>query len=86
MKPNNPTQAAKRWIPGLSITPAILPGILWRSEMRVNSMKKTTPKPSDTAIKAGVVAVGADRRSGALLGKTERSARASSATFAEGSA
>lgn len=36
-------------------------------------MKKTTEKPSDIAMKAGVVAVGAVKRSGALLGSVDRS-------------
>ena len=36
-------------------------------------MKKMTVNASETAMNAGVVAVGAVSRSGALLGNTERS-------------
>ena len=71
-KPSRPIQAVARCKPGFSKTLPILP-IFPRKDVRVKSMKKMTEKTSETAMNAGVVAVGAVSKSGALLGSTERS-------------
>ena len=71
--PRSPIQAVARWMPGLSRAFPNLP-IFPRKEVIVKRMKKMTVKASETAMNAGVVAVGAVSKSGALLGNTERSA------------
>ena len=71
-KPRSPIQAVARWTPGLSRALPNLP-ILPRKDVRVNRTKKMTVNARDTAMNTGVVAVGAESKSGALLGNTERS-------------
>ena len=73
-KPKRPIHAVVRCTAGLSKTLPNLP-ILWRKVVMTKRMKKMIVKASETAMNAGVVAVGAERRSGALLGRTERSRR-----------
>lgn len=72
MNPSKPIQAVARWTKGLSKTAPALP-ILERKEVNVKRKKKMRVKAMETAINAGVVAVGADKRSGAPLGRTSRS-------------
>ena len=73
MNPSNPIQADVRWTIGRSRAADNLAPSFVRREMKVKRIKKTTEKPSDIAMKAGVVAVGAVKRSGALLGSADRS-------------
>lgn len=49
-----------------------MPSLL-RSAVNVKRRKNMIENAKETAIKAGVVAVGAVRRFGALLGRTDRS-------------
>jgi hypothetical protein len=74
MKPNSPIQADTRCIMGFSKTAPALPS-LWRREIIVNIMKNSSVNTRDRARKAGVAAVGAVRRAGALPAMTERSIR-----------
>ena len=71
-KPRRPIQAVVRCTAGLSSTLPALP-ILCRKVVITKRTKKIIVKPRETAMNAGVVAVGAERRSGALSGRTERS-------------
>ena len=48
---------------------------LARREVRVKIIRKRTESAMAMAIKTGVVAVGAVRRSGALLGRADKSIR-----------
>lgn len=73
MKPNNPIHAVVRWIIGLSSATDIFSPSDPRREVMVKRMKKMMLKPMETAMKAGVVDVGAVNRSGAPLGRLERS-------------
>ena len=57
---------------GLSKTLPNLP-IFERNEVKVKRIKKMRVNAMETAMKAGVVAVGADKRSGASPGRTSRS-------------
>jgi hypothetical protein len=71
-KPKRPIHAEKRWNPGFSNALPILPS-LWRSETRVNDMKKRTVRMRESARNAGVAPVGEVRSAGALPDRTERS-------------
>ena len=71
-KPRRPIHAVVRWMAGLSKTLPNLP-IFPRKDVMVNRRKKMIVNARDTAMNAGVVAVGAESKSGALLGSTERS-------------
>jgi len=73
IKPNNPTHVEMRWTPGLSKAVDNFGPSLWRREIRVKRRKKMIERPIEVAINAGVVAVGALRRLGALLGRLDRS-------------
>lgn len=73
MNPRKPIHAVARCIKGLSKGAPNLPSFP-RCVVRVNMMKNITAKASETAMKAGVVAVGAAKRSGAFAGRTVRSA------------
>lgn len=76
IKPNSPIHADTRCIIGFSKAAPIFPS-LCRREIMVNIMKKSKVNTRDRARKAGVAAVGAVRRAGALPAITERSARKS---------
>ena len=71
-KPRRPIHAVVRWMAGLSKTLPNLP-ILPRKDVRVKRMKKKIVNANEMAMNTGVVAVGALKRSGALLGSTVRS-------------
>lgn len=73
MNPRRPIQAEIRWTIGLSNTPESFAPSFDRRQIIVNRMKKTIENPSETAMNAGVVAVGAVKRLGALPGRSERS-------------
>lgn len=64
MNPSKPTQAVVRPTKGLSsMAPTFSPSFA-RKEIMVNMRKNKVEKPIDTAMNTGVVAVGAERRSG----------------------
>lgn len=73
MNPSSPSQATARLMKGFSsLGPSFGPSLALKDIM----MKMTTnsdTNPSDTAMKPGVVAVGAVRRSGSPDGRSERS-------------
>jgi hypothetical protein len=73
MNPSRPIQAEMRCTVGDSSIPESFAPSFGRRQIMVNRMKKIIENPSETAIKAGVVAVGADKRLGALPGRSERS-------------
>jgi hypothetical protein len=73
MKPNRPIQADARWIIGLSSAADSLAPSLARKAIKVKRIKKTDENPRETAMKAGVVAVGADNQRDTSLESTERS-------------
>ena len=73
MKPKIPIQADTRWIMGLSrAVPSLAPSLA-RKAIRVKRTKKMNENPRAMAMKAGVVAVGADNQRDASLGRAERS-------------
>lgn len=73
-KPKNPIHADNCCTRGFCNIPESLPPILWRKEIKVKEMKKTIDSAIAMEIKAGVVAVGADRRRFELLpGRTVKS-------------
>lgn len=75
MKPRMPIQADTRWIMGLSsAAPNFAPSFA-RKAIRVKRMKKMDENPRAMAMKAGVVAVGADNQRDTSSGSTERSKR-----------
>lgn len=70
-KPSKPIHAVALWTPGRSKCAPIRPSVpRWAVKVYMN--RKITVKASETAMKAGVVEVGAVKRSGALDGSTER--------------
>ena len=73
MKPDRPIQADARWIVGLSNAADNLAPSLARKAIMVKRMKKMDESPRATAMKAGVVAVGADNQRDTSPGSTERS-------------
>ena len=75
MKPKIPIQAHTRWTMGLSSAAPSLAPSLARKAIREKRTKKMDENPRATAMKAGVVAVGADNQRDASLGSTERSER-----------
>lgn len=75
MKPVRPIQADARWIIGLSSVADNLAPSLARKAIMVKRMKKTDENPRATAMKAGVVAVGADSQRDTSFESTERSKR-----------
>jgi len=62
MKPRSPIHADARSREGRSRAADKRAPSFPRSDMEANKKKKTTEKPSETAINDGVVAVGAVRR------------------------
>lgn len=72
MKPNNPIHAVERCTMGRSNQGPAFPSLLLRA-VNVNRRKNMKVNANETAMNAGVVAVGADSRSGALDGRFERS-------------
>ena len=78
MKPKIPIQAHTLWTMGLSSAAPNLPPNLARKAIREKRMKKMVENPREMAMKAGVVAVGADNQRDASLGRTERSERGDS--------
>lgn len=75
MKPKMPIQAHTRCTMGLSSAAPNPAPSLARKAIREKSIKKTVENPREMAMKAGVVAVGADNQRDASLGSTERSER-----------
>jgi len=73
MKPKIPIQVDTRWIMGLSSASPNLAPSLVRKAIRLKRTKKMDENPRETAMKAGVVAVGADNQRDASLGSTARS-------------
>jgi len=73
MKPNRPIQADARWTIGLSSIADNLAPSLARKAIMLKRMKKMNEKPRETAMKPGVVAVGADNQRDTSLGSAERS-------------
>lgn len=83
MKPNSPIHAVERCTIGRSNQGPAFPSLLLRA-VNVKRKKNMSVNANETAINAGVVAVGADRRSGALDGKSERSGIQVVSTFVTG--
>ena len=73
MKPIRPIQADTRWTIGLSSATDNLGPSLARKAIIVKRMKKMDENARAMAMKAGVVAVGADSQRDTSLGSTERS-------------
>lgn len=73
MNPRSPTHVEARWMDGFSSVPEILAPSFSRKAIIVKSRKKIMENESATAMNAGVVAVGAERRLGEFPGRTERS-------------
>ncbi len=74
MKPKIPIQAVERWTMGLSKNAPAFP-IFVRKAVKLNRRKNRNVNAIATAMNAGVVAVGALRKSGAFPGSTVRSER-----------
>jgi hypothetical protein len=73
MKPKIPIQADTRWTIGLSsVAPNLAPSLA-RKAIKLKRTKKMVENPSEMAMKAGVVAVGADNQRDVSPGSTERS-------------
>jgi len=73
MKLKMPIQAHTLWTIGLSSAGPNLPPSFARKAIREKRMKKMVENPREIAMKAGVIAVGADNQRDTSLGRTERS-------------
>ena len=72
MKPNRPIHAVERCTIGRSNQTPAFPSLLLRA-VKVKRKKNMTVNAKETAMNAGVVAVGAESKSGAFDGKSVRS-------------